>query len=270
MCPRRPDMSPRRANPAGFRERLGKDFRGILKQRDATETPPTQIAGEGATRLLSRFWGGPRHSRLAPLRDSAARALALLAALAALALLAMLVRSLTSRASRSMIARFPFLGCFFEPLVFFSKNATRSTRKPCFLRSGGSKNRAKMTPRMLQKSSSGAGGLRESLRERFWRVLEGPRGSPEAPQERPRSAQERPRRPKMSPRRPNMSPRRPQMTPRRVKMSPRRAKVSSGRSREASGSDLERISDAFSSNALRPRRSQLKPPARARSARARL
>ena len=53
--------------PAGFRERLGKDFRGILKQRDATETPPTQIAGEGATRLLSRFWGGPRHSRLAPL-----------------------------------------------------------------------------------------------------------------------------------------------------------------------------------------------------------
>ena len=123
---------------------------------------------------------------------------------------------------------------------------------------------------MEPKSSSGAGGLRESLRERFWRVLEGPRGSPEAPQERPRSAQERPRRPKMSPRRPNMSPRRPQMTPRRVKMSPRRAKVSSGRSREASGSDLERISEAFSSNALRPRRSQLKPPARARSARARL
>ena len=42
--------------------------------------------------------------------------------------------------------------------------------------------------------------------------------------------------------------------------------MSSGRSREASGSDLERISEAFSSNALRPRRSQLKPPARARSA----
>ena len=44
-----------------------------------------------------------------------------------------------------------------------------------------------MTPKMEPKSSSGAGGLRESLRERFWRVLEGPRGSPEAPQERPRS-----------------------------------------------------------------------------------
>ena len=99
---------------------------------------------------------------------------------------------------------------------------------------------------MEPKSSSGAGGLRESLRERFWRGLEGPRGSPEAPQERPRSAQERPRRPKMSPRRPNMSPR----TPRRVKMRPRRAKVSSGRSRAASGSDLERISEAFSSNGV--------------------
>ena len=74
----------------------------------------------------------------------------------------------------------------------------------------------------------------------------------------------------MSPRRPNMSPRRPQMTPRRVKMSPRRAKVSSGRSREASGSDSGTISEACSSNATRPRRSQLKSPARARSARARL
>ena len=29
-------------------ERFGKDFRSIFKQRDATETLPTQIAGEGA------------------------------------------------------------------------------------------------------------------------------------------------------------------------------------------------------------------------------
>ena len=34
--------------PGGFRERFGQDFRGIFKQRDATETLPTQIAGEGA------------------------------------------------------------------------------------------------------------------------------------------------------------------------------------------------------------------------------
>ena len=40
------------------------------------------------------------------------------------------------------------------------------------------------------------------------------------------------------------------MTPRRPDMSPRRAKVSSGRSRAASGSDLERISEAFSSNGV--------------------
>ena len=34
--------------PGGFRERFGKDFRVIYKQRDATETLPAQIAGEGA------------------------------------------------------------------------------------------------------------------------------------------------------------------------------------------------------------------------------
>ena len=32
----------------GFRERLEKDFRRISKQREATETLPTQTAGEGA------------------------------------------------------------------------------------------------------------------------------------------------------------------------------------------------------------------------------
>ena len=58
---------------------------------------------------------------------------------------------------------------------------------------------------MEPKSSSGAGGLRESLRERFWRVLEGPRGSPEAPQERPRSAQ-----PKMAQHEPQEAPDDPQ------------------------------------------------------------
>ena len=34
--------------PGGFRERFGEDFRSIFKQRVATETLPTQIAGEGA------------------------------------------------------------------------------------------------------------------------------------------------------------------------------------------------------------------------------
>ena len=43
---------------------------------------------------------------------------------------------------------------------------------------------------MEPKSSSGAGGLRESLRERFGRVLEGPRGSQRLPQERPGAPQE--------------------------------------------------------------------------------
>ena len=42
-----------------------------------------------------------------------------------------------------------------------------------------------MAPKMLQKSSSGAGGLRESLRERFGRVFGAPRSSPEAPESAP-------------------------------------------------------------------------------------
>ena len=42
--------------------------------------------------------------------------------------------------------------------------------------------------------------------------------------------------------------------------------MSSGRSREASGSDFVRISDEFTSNARRPRRSQLKPPGAGRVA----
>ena len=49
-----------------------------------------------------------------------------------------------------------------------------------------------MAPKMLEKSSSGAGGLRESLRERFGRVFGAPRSSPEAPKSGPRAPQERP------------------------------------------------------------------------------
>ena len=47
-----------------------------------------------------------------------------------------------------------------------------------------------MGPKMEPKSSSGAGALRESLRERFGRVLE----AQEAPQRLPRGSPERPRR----------------------------------------------------------------------------
>ena len=118
-----------------------------------------------------------------------------------------------------------------------------------------------MAPKMLQKSSSGAGGLRESLGERFWEVFGGPKRFPRGSRERPGAPGKR------SPRRPQITLRRLKMSPRRAKRSPRRAKVSSGR---LPGAFLARISDAFPSNARRPRRSLLKPPARARSARARL
>ena len=85
------------------------------------------------------------------------------------------------------IARFRFLGVFCKPLNF-SKNATPSMRKPCFLISGGSQNGAKMATKLLRKSSSGAGGLRESLRERFWEVFGGPKRLPRGSRERPGSA----------------------------------------------------------------------------------
>ena len=49
-------------------------------------------------------------------------------------------------------------------------------------------------------------------------------------------------------------------------MNPRSSKMTSGRSREASGSDFVRISEEFTSNARRPRRSQLKPPGAGRVA----
>ena len=42
-----------------------------------------------------------------------------------------------------------------------------------------------MAPKMVQKSSSGAGGLWESLREGFGRVFGAPRSSPEAPDSAP-------------------------------------------------------------------------------------
>ena len=109
-----------------------------------------------------------------------------------------------------------------------------------------------MAPKMFQKSSSGAGGLRESLRERFGRVFEAPRGSPEALKSGPRAPGE---------------PQEGQNEPQEGEQEPQEGQSELW---EASGSVLGRISDAFPSNARRPRRSLLKPPARARSARARL
>ena len=123
-----------------------------------------------------------------------------------------------------------------------------------------------MTPKMHRKSSSGAEGLGESPRERFWRVLEAPRSSPEAPESAPGAPGE-----------PQEVQNEPQEAPNDSKEAPNdpqegEKEPQEGQSElwEASGSVLGRISDAFPSNARRPRRSLLKPPARARSARARL
>ena len=153
-----------------------------------------------------------------------------------------------SRASRSSIARFLILGVFLEPLVF-SKNATPSIRKPCFWRSGGSQNGAKMAPKMLQKSSSGAGGLRESLRERFGRLLE----AQEAPQRLPRGSPERPRRAPGAPQEAQREPQEVQNEPQEGPNDPQEGQnePQEGQSelREVPGGFRERFGLDFSKNA---------------------
>ena len=123
-----------------------------------------------------------------------------------------------------------------------------------------------MVPKMLQKSSSGAGGLRESLRERFGRVFGAPRSSPEAPESAPGAPGE----PQEGQNEQQEAPNDPQEAPNDPQEGEKEPQEGQSELWEASGSVLGRISDAFPSNARRPRRSLLKPPARARSARARL
>ena len=123
-----------------------------------------------------------------------------------------------------------------------------------------------MAPKMLQKSSSGAGGLRESLREGFGRVFGAPRSSPEAPESAPGAPGE----PQEGQNEQQEAPNDPQEAPNDPQEGEKEPQEGQSELWEASGSVLGRISNAFPSNARRPRRSLLKPPARARSARARL
>ena len=90
-----------------------------------------------------------------------------------------------------------------------------------------------------------------------------PQGSPGGSRERPGSARRAPGAPQEAqsePQEAQNEPQEGQNEPRRPKMSPRSSKMTSGRSREASGSDFVRISEEFTGNAMRPRRSHLKPP----------
>ena len=97
----------------------------------------------------------------------------------------------------------------------------------------------------------------------FWRPKKLPRGSPERPRRAPGAPQDAQSEPQEVQNERQEAPNDPQEGEKEPQ---------EGQSElwEASGSVLGRISDAFPSNARRPRRSLLKPPARARSARARL
>ena len=112
-----------------------------------------------------------------------------------------------------------------------------------------------MDPKMTPKSSSCAGGLRESLRERFWRLLE----AQEAPQRLPRGSPERPRRAPGAPQEGQSEPQEVQNEPQEAPNDPQEGQnePQEGQSelREVPGGFLERFREDF--------RSTFKQPARA-------
>ena len=97
-----------------------------------------------------------------------------------------------------------------------------------------------------------------------------PRGSPERPRRAPGAPQEAQREPQEVQNEPQEAPKDSKEAPNDPQEGEKEPQEGQSELWEASGSVLGRISDAFPSNARRPRRSLLKPPARARSARARL
>ena len=116
----------------------------------------------------------------------------------------------------------------------------------------------KWLPKCFKNQAPVRGASGRASGSDFGRFLEGPRDSPEAPESAPGAPGE---------------PQEVQNELQETQKHPQEEKEpQEGQSElwEASGSVLGRISDAFPSNARRPRRSLLKPPARARSARARL
>ena len=114
-------------------------------------------------------------------------------------------------------------GAFWGPKWLFFRTARFSEKshgvqaRARFSSSGGSKNGAKMAPKMLRKSSFCEGSLREGLWDPFWRPQDAPQRLPGAPGE----PQERPRRPKVSPRRLKMNSRRTKTSPRKAREAPR-------------------------------------------------
>ena len=140
----------------------------------------------------------------------------------------------------------------YENLVFGGPGGPKMEPKwlpKCF------KNQAPVRGASGRASGSDLGG--------FWGPKKLPRGSPERPRRAPGAPQDAQSEPQEVQNERQEAPNDPQEGEKEPQ---------EGQSElwEASGSVLGRISDAFPSNARRPRRSLLKPPARARSARARL
>ena len=126
-----------------------------------------------------------------------------------------------------------------------------------------------MIPNMKPKSSSGAGGLRESLRERFGRVLE----AQEAPQRFPRAPQERPGAPQEAQNEPQEAQHEPQEAPDDPQEGQNEPQEGQSELREVPGGFRERFGEDFQ-GFLKQRDATETLPAQiageARSARARL
>ena len=124
----------------------------------------------------------------------------------------------------------------------------------------------KWLPKCFKNQAPVRGASGRASGSDFGRFLEGPRGSPEAPESAPGAPGE----PQEGQNEQQEAPNDPQEAPNDPQEGEKEPQEGQSELWEASGSVLGRISDAFPSNARRPRRSLLKPPARARSARARL
>ena len=98
-----------------------------------------------------------------------------------------------------------------------------------------------MGPKMEPKSSCGAGGLRESLRERFGRLLE----AQEAPQRLPRGSRERPGRAPEAQREPQEVQNEPQEAPNDPQEGQNEPQEGQSELREVPGSFRERFRNDF-------------------------
>ena len=159
MSPRRARVSSGRSRevPGGLQERFVKDFRGISKQRDATETLPPQTARRGrvaAPQGHKRSYGLAVSilGRLSPLSPGCCSMSC--RSCSCCSCCSFCPRLACNACTPSSLTRFPFhdsqvslFRCLFSNLSIFSKNGTVPHENTDFQGFGG----PKMEPKLLPK-----------------------------------------------------------------------------------------------------------------------